>query len=100
MDMVENFSTLKGLAQLGTGITITVIICYVVVKHLLPFIERCLDKVLTRHKETIDIVVASYDKFLVKISDNLEKSLTNVSNDIRELRAEIRDEIRDRNKGD
>lgn len=92
---IETVSTLKGLSQLGTGLGIAVLVCYVLVKYILPFFERCLDKILVRHKESLDTIVASYDKFLIKISDNLEKSLTSLATDIRELRAEIRDDLRD-----
>lgn len=93
---IESISTLKGISQLGTGIGITVIVCIVLVKYILPFFERCLDKILVRHKESLDTIVASYDKFLTKISDNLEKSLATLATDIRELRAEIRDDINHR----
>ena len=96
---IETVSTLKGLSQLGTGIGITVLISYVLVKYILPFFERCLKEILNTHKESLDTIVASYDKFLLKVSDNIEKSLTALATDIRDLRAELRNDLKDRQKG-
>ncbi len=97
---IESMSSIKGLSQMGSAVAITVIICVVLVKYVLPFFERALNSVLNNNKTALDTIVASYDKFLIKVSENLEKSLSSLSADIRELRTELRADLKDRTKGE
>lgn len=90
MESVETVTNLKGLMSLGSGLAITVIVCYVLVKYVLPFFERQINNTLQIHKDSLNAIISSYDKFIGKIADNMEKGMTSLANDIKELRNELR----------
>lgn len=91
MESVETLTTLKGLAGLGSSVLITVIVCYTMVKHILPFFERQINSVLQVHKESLTTITSFHDKVIEKIVGNMERGLTNLSTEIRDLRNEVRD---------
>lgn len=99
-EQVETLTTLKGLTSLGGGITMTVIVCYVIVKYIIPFLERSLDKILKENRDSLTSVIGTYDKFVDKIAETMQKGLATLSEDIRDLRNDLRDDIKDCMKGE
>jgi hypothetical protein len=96
MDATETVTTLKGLASLGSGVVITFMVMFVLVQHILPFFERAINNTLRVHQDSLNAIIKSYDNFMEKVVANMEKGLSSLAEDIRELRRELRQDLHDR----